>query len=199
MSSHVPPPYYNDLTAALGFAMGQMTAAVADRRSPFHTPCVATIGLDGAPALRTVVLRGFESGSRTLRFHTDVRSRKWTELRAEARVSVHGYDAGRKLQLRFRGAADLHSQDAIAEAAWAASRAMSRMCYAQAVAPGAAVETPDDAARDPLLDDAAFANFAVVVVRFTDMEWLYLAARGHRRAAFAWDEAGALQARWLGP
>ncbi|NBR79124.1 MAG: pyridoxamine 5'-phosphate oxidase, partial [Alphaproteobacteria bacterium] len=54
----------------------------ADRRSAFHTPTVATIGLDGRPRLRTIVLRACDTANRSLRFHTDARSDKINELRA---------------------------------------------------------------------------------------------------------------------
>lgn len=198
MNANVPPPYYDDLAAALGFASGQMTAAVSDRRSGFHTPTVATIGIDGAPSARTVVLRYFDRPSRTLGFHTDVRSRKWLELQRDPRLSLHGYDAGRKLQLRFRCKSVLHRGDAVTEAAWAASRAMSRACYAQGLAPGALIDSPAAALENPRTDVSAYENFAVVRAEFDCMEWLYLAAQGHRRAEFRWAD-NVLLAQWLAP
>ena len=42
---------------------------VADRRSPFRTPAIATVGTDGQPEVRTVVLRDAELQSRTLTLH----------------------------------------------------------------------------------------------------------------------------------
>jgi len=39
---------------------------VADRRSPFRTPTLATVGVDGRPRLRTVVLRAFDAAARRI-------------------------------------------------------------------------------------------------------------------------------------
>jgi pyridoxine/pyridoxamine 5'-phosphate oxidase len=198
MNHSVPAPYYDDLAAALGFAFGHMTAAVTNRRSAFHTPTLATVARDGAPSCRTVVLREFDGAARILRFHTDMRGRKWEELQREPRVAIHGYDAGLKLQLRFRGRAELHTEDEVARAAWDASRTMSRACYAQRAAPGSSVDDPYAALADAEDAETAYARFAVVRVHFDVMEWLYLAALGHRRAEFAW-RGEAMTARWLAP
>jgi pyridoxamine 5'-phosphate oxidase len=56
------PAFYDDIEATLAHALALLVRGVPDRRSPFHHPVVATIGTDGRPRLRTVVLRGFEPG-----------------------------------------------------------------------------------------------------------------------------------------
>jgi len=38
-----------------------------------------------------------------------------------------------------------------------------------------------------------------VVIGFHRLEWLWLAAAGHQRARFIWDEAGNLTADWIAP
>jgi pyridoxamine 5'-phosphate oxidase len=189
------PSFYNDLTETGAEAWRVIGRGAVDRRSPFHTPSVATIGLDGQPQARTVVLRAVDPVARTLRFHTDRRSTKFVELSADARVTVLGYDAGRKIQLRLAGRATLHHGDALATAAWAQSRAMSQACYAQTEAPGTPLTHAGNA---PSGTDAGFANFTVVSVQIFELEWLYLAHEGHRRARFAWG-TGKLQQTWLAP
>ena len=62
-----------------------------------HTPSVATLGLDGRPRIRTVVLRDFDEGAGTLRFHTDRRSEKVSELARDPRIGVHFYDEAAKV------------------------------------------------------------------------------------------------------
>jgi len=190
-----PPPPAR-LEDALAGAFALLARGVADRRSPLHTPTLATRGTDGAPNARTVVLRAFDPGSRRLRLHTDRRSAKATELAADPRVMLHGYDAGAQIQLRIAGRASLHHADALAEDAWAGSRASSRMCYAAAEAPGAAVAAPSPAPRDT---EGGRDNFMAVVMTMDSLDWLLLAHEGHRRARFAWDEAGALSASWVAP
>lgn len=189
-----PPPATPEDALAEAFRL--LSRGVADRRSPFHTPTLATRAPDGAPDLRTVVLRGFDPATRLLRIHTDRRSAKAAAIAADPRTALHGYDAGAQVQIRIGGVATLHLDDAIAEAAWAASREMSRMCYATPHAPGAPVAEPPPAPQDAV---SGRANFAAVTLRIDTLDWLLLAAAGHRRARFAWAPDGTLSASWVAP
>ncbi len=177
----------------------RLARGVADRRSAFHVPTVATIGIDGRPRLRTVVLRGFEPGAMTLRFHTDMRSQKMRELERDPRIAMHFYDPVAKLQLRVEGVAQLHGDDAMAESAWSMSQSMSRACYAVMPGPGEAIAKPADYVLPTTPEQAmpGRANFTAVVVAIDSIEWLYLAHRGHRRALFSRGDAWAGQ--WLVP
>jgi hypothetical protein len=181
---------------ALAEAMWMLARGVADRRAALHTPTLATRAAGGAPALRTVVLRGFDPAERLLRFHTDRRSAKAGEIAADPRVALHGYDPAAQVQLRIAGVASLHLDDAVADAAWAGSRTMSRMCYAAPDAPGRPVPAPPPAPTDP---EGGRENFCAVLLRVDTLDWLLLAAAGHRRAHFAWDAQGALTAGWVAP
>jgi pyridoxamine 5'-phosphate oxidase len=195
------PAFYDDPGEVLAEAWRLMARGVADRRSPFHHPVVATTGQDGRPQLRTVILRACDVPSRTLRFHTDVRSEKIAEIARDNRIGLHFYDPGAKIQLRIGGIATVHMHDAVADAAWAGSRPFSRQCYGIEPGPGtpillgAAFDLPDVSDQDT---SAGRAHFAAVTVELSDIEWLYLAAQGHRRARFTWPDA-MVQAQWLVP
>lgn len=193
------PPWHDDLAASLAHAWAMLVRGAADRRHAFHTPSVATIGEDGGPCVRTVVLRGVEPAARTLRFHTDARSGKARELAADPRIAVHAYDAGAKLQLRLAGEASLHRDDAVADAAWAATRPFSRACYRVASAPGTPAPDPTAAlAEAGEGEEAGRDAFVAVTVAVARLEMLHLAASGHRRSAFDW-RGGALAMAWLVP
>jgi hypothetical protein len=204
MTGRAPlPPWQDDLHATLAACWGLLARGVADRRSGFHHPVISSIGLDGAPRSRVMILRGVDIAALSLRVHTDLRSEKIAEWRADPRMSVLGYDAGQKLQIRLAGRASLHHDDAVADAAWQASRAMSRVCYGTRPVPGSEIASGDAFAL-PSPDDAegleaGRAHFSAVVMRIESLESLYLAFDGHRRALFAWDAGGALTARWLAP
>lgn len=184
------------LDAVLAMAFGALARAVEDRRSALHVPTLASIGRDGAPSLRSVILRGFEAPSRTLAIHTDRRSAKAAEIAAEPRVMLHGHDPALRMQLRVAGVATLHLDDAVADAAWAASRETSRMTYATAHPPGTALPAPAPAPHDGA---AGRGNFAALLLRIDSLDWLLLDPAGHRRARFAWGQDGAPAATWLAP
>ncbi len=203
------PAHADDLREALAEACRLLARGVADRRHAFHTPTLATLGLDGAPRARTLVLRGCEAATRTLRLHTDRRAGKWAELEAEPRCALHLYDAGAAIQVRLLGRASLHAGDGVADAAWEATRPFSRLIYAVQPAPGSPTAAPPPAptpAPTPASQDGTGAreHFAAILFRWHRLEWLWLAAEGHRRARFTWDEhaaeaADTAEATWLVP
>jgi 3-hydroxyisobutyrate dehydrogenase len=176
-------------------------------KNPMHYMGVATYGTEGIN-LRTVVLRHADPDTRTLRFHTDVRSRKWHDLLADARVSLLLYDNPEKTQLRLTGTAVLHTDDALAEEAWEKTALYSRRCYLADAPPSATSETPTSGLpesfidADPSVEESVLGrkNFGIVQVKVQSLDWLNLNAHGHRRAKFTYDQAGNLNGlTWLVP
>ena len=188
------------LQEVLNAAWSLIKEGVRDRRSSFHLPTVASISSDGLPTMRTVVLRGVDVTNRVLRFHTDSRSAKFSELSSHPRIALHFYDASIKTQIRLDATAKLHFEDPLAVAAWEASRPFSRLCYAADIGPGVEVASPPAA---PTLNDtetdSGFGNFCLVIAVVHHLEWLHLAAAGHQRAAFNWFGESPPSARWLAP
>lgn len=174
-----------------------LAEAARDRNAAMHTITVATVAQRSLPQVRTVVLRAADGATRQLRFHTDLRSPKIAELAASHAVQVLAYDPGQKVQLRLSGSATIHHGDTVWQSAWQAAHRQSRLCYGQTDAPGTTLS-------DPLtqpLDDSCKQNFAVVSVTVSAMDWLYLAAAGHRRARFKWSDSdgGVLTSAWIAP
>ena len=197
-SLHPAPSFYDNLDETLAEAWRLFSDGVSDRRSPFHVPTLATIGLDGRPRLRTVVLRACDPAKRQLRFHTDVRGVKADEIARDPRVALHGYDPAAKAQIRIEGHAAIHGADEIASSAWSNSLAISRACYAINPAPGTVLDMAGDydVPAEAGEDSDALQNFRAVIITATRLEWLYLARRGHRRAVF---DLVNHEASWLAP
>ncbi len=181
--------------------------AARDRHQPFHQVSLATTDADGYPSTRVLTFRGFERDLRRFRMHSDARHALVPEIEADPRVCLHFYDKPRKLQCRFYGRAAIHSDDDLADSAWSGTRAFSRRCYLADEVPGEASPTPtsglsaDLERRNPGQEEseAGRKNFRVVTVTAERLDWLYLAARGQRRARFSWDSAGQCTADWLVP
>ncbi len=157
---------------------------------------MATVGLDGRPQVRTVVLRGFDAAARVLTVHSDLRAAKVAALRANPGVALHVWDDGAQVQVRVDGTATISANDALAQAEWARLHEGSRAAYTQRPVPATPLEDPADV---PHVDDAAaFTQFAVLRISLDKLEWLHLAREGQRRASFTWRD-GARDATWLVP
>ena len=182
----------DDLSRVLDSAWVLLGRGSADRRSPLHTPVVASVGPDGGPEARVMVLRKAERAAGLLRFHTDARSPKVAALHGRP-VAVLGYHPGEAVQLRLSGVAEVVRDGAEVDAIWAQSTEFARRCYMVEAGPGSPLPGPgsglpaDVEGRKPELAELvpARANFAIVRVTVTRLDWLHLAQAGHRRAVFA--------------
>jgi len=170
-------------------ALSLLARGVADRRAAFHTLSLATIGLDGTPQLRTVVLRGLDGNAPSLTFHTDKRSPKFAELTRSPAASALAYDASAKLQIRMNGTVTLRDGDEFAGKIWAGLQRTSRECYHTPDAPsGPLTGAP------PLNEDQARETFCICTLTITKLDVLYLRAGGHLRAT-----ATGGRAHWVAP
>jgi len=155
--------------------------AADDPDHPARTPTFATPG----PAMRTVVVRGVDPDRRTLVFHTDRRSAKVDAIRGGTRAGFHHWTPNRMQQFRFRGDADLHVDDDLADRIWNAEPESSRDHYRKTLAPGTELEHPRST--HPATDeveppDDPRSNFAVVRFVADLIDWLHLHPEGHYRA-----------------
>lgn len=177
----------------------------ADRRSPLHTPVVASITKTGAPDARVMVLRKAFPADAALRFHTDGRSPKCLELDGRP-VCVLGYHPGENIQLRIHGHAAIMRDGEDVDTAWDASTPFARRCYMAEQAPGTFLPGPASGlpahieGQQPTLDQIAPArpNFALLRIEVQSIDWLHLANTGHRRARFT-RNASEWSAQWLAP
>lgn len=182
----------DDLEDAFETAWRLLGRGAADRRSPMHTPVVASVTADGTPDARVMVLRAASRAAAQLRFHTDARSPKCAALDGRP-VSVLAYHPGEAVQLRLAGTARIVREGAEIDAIWTNSTPFARRCYMVEVAPGTPRATAgsglpaDVEGRKPELFELvpARANFALVMIDITAIDWLHLAQSGHRRAVFS--------------
>ncbi len=186
--SSSPPRSLPDILAA---TWASLADGVAHARDPFHTPTVGTIR-DGVPQLRTVVLRHADRNTAQLGFHTDARSLKRDDLTASPNLAWHFYDRERQIHLRILGHASTHTDDEVADRAWASVTPLGRRCYGQVLRPGQPTEQPDVSlpflgdleADEPDTIARCRENFCVVRCELTEIDWLNLRFEGHQRARF---------------
>ncbi|VWM08998.1 pyridoxamine 5'-phosphate oxidase family protein [Burkholderia lata] len=176
-----------------------LESGVSVQRSPFTMLQAATLGVDGAPKVRTVVLRQVSRADRVLSFHTDVRSEKVAELRRDPRIALVANDLDALVQIRVEGVASICDDEAQRRAIWQSSRPHTLLLYRAPLPPGTPVESPEAAHVDSTAStDDGYDNFCLLHVTVTRIDWLELARAGHRRAVFDLHEGG-YEGRWIAP
>ena len=185
------PAYYDDLDQ-INFKIWQMiTDGVVNRHSSFHIPVMINSSENNNNG-RIVVLRNANSDQHTIKFHSDIRSPKVNNLKKNSKVFFIFYDKEEKIQLRVSGDAIINYKNNITKASWEKTAHMSRKCYLAAHAPGTVSEKPTSGVSDKVENlkytleesESGYENFCVIETKIDSIEWLYLAAKGHRRAKF---------------
>ena len=185
------PAYYENLEEIQNKYWSMLDDAVTNRGSPFRIPvfmCANQDEIDG----RIVVLRKTDRKNNLLQFHTDLRSPKVKILKNNNKASLLFYDKEEKIQLRVKVDCEINNRNSTTEESWKKTQHISRRCYLTDSPPGTISENPTSGMISQLEDfdytmeqsEEGYKNFTVIKCKIKSAEWLYLAAKGHRRAKF---------------
>ena len=166
-----------------------LTRGVKDRKHTFHTPVFCNVDNENSIESRVVVLRQFDSPNMVLNFHTDFRSPKILGLQQNNNSLLVFYDHKLKIQLRIKTTSIINNQNKVTKEMWDQTKLFSRKCYLTEKAPSSSTNLPEDGideslgGREPTLEESerGYKNFTVVQNQIQQIDWLYLAASGHRR------------------
>jgi pyridoxamine 5'-phosphate oxidase len=163
--------------------------AATTRRTAFTLAGLATAAADGAPQVRSVILRAWDPGRGVLGFATDGRSAKVREVRADPRVALVLWDDEAQVQVRLAGRAAVVTDAGERRRRWDGLGPHTRRGYATTTPPGATVAGDDAVGQDD--DEAAwFGRFAWVEVVVDRVDRLDLATDPHHRVVAERDAAG---------
>jgi len=188
------PAYYEDFKEIKKKIWSMLDDAVSNRSSQFRIPvfvCGDQKDFDG----RIVVLRKSDKSNHLLQFHSDIRSDKINKLKNNKNASMLFYDKEEKIQVRLKVECTVNHNNEITKESWSKTGHISRKCYLVDGGPGTKSATPTSGLK-PELDNFEFTmeqseegykNFTVIQCKIKSIEWLYLAAKGHRRARFELD------------
>ena len=197
------PAYYENLVEIQNKYWLMLDDAVTNRSSPFRIPvfmCANQNEIDG----RIVVLRKSDRKNNLLQFHTDFRSLKVEILKKNNKASLLFYDKEEKIQLRVKVDCEINNQNSTTEESWKKTQHISRRCYLTDSPPGTISNNPTSGMISQLEDfdysmeqsEEGYKNFTVIKCKIKSIEWLYLAAKGHRRAKFDFENS---KNAWLVP
>jgi 3-hydroxyisobutyrate dehydrogenase len=183
--------YYEDFNEIEKKIWNLLASAVSDRNSEFRTPvfiCGQDNDLDG----RVVVLRKASQQYNFIQYHSDIRSSKIEKIKKNPNCSILFYGKQEKIQLRLKAECTVHFNDEITKESWKKTGHISRKCYLVTNGPGTESVTPTSGLDDKFDNfnytkeesETGYKNFCVIRCKVKSIEWLYLAAKGHRRAIF---------------
>ena len=185
------PAYYEDFTEIKNKIWEMLDNAIKDRGSPFRIPvfiCGDQENFDG----RIVVLRKSDRANNLIQYHSDIRSKKIAKLKYNKNAAMLFYDKEEKIQIRLKVECTVNHKNEVTKQSWLKTGHISRKCYLVDNGPGTESKSPTSGLK-PELDNFEFTmeqsekgykNFTVIQCRVKSIEWLYLAAKGHRRAKF---------------
>ena len=197
------PAYYENFKQIKKKIWSMLDDAVTNRSSQFRIPvfiCGDQKDFDG----RIVVLRKSDQSNNLVQFHSDIRSDKIIKLKNNKNASMLFYDKEEKIQVRLKVECNIHHNNETTKESWSKTGHISRKCYLVENGPGTESPKPTSGLK-PELDNFEFTmeqseegykNFTVIQCKIKTIEWLYLAAKGHRRARF---EVNNNKEYWLVP
>ena len=185
------PAYYENFKEIKKKIWSMLDEAVTNRSSQFRIPvfvCGDQKDFDG----RIVVLRKSDQSNNLLQFHSDIRSDKITKLKNNKNASMLFYDKDEKIQVRLKVECSINHNNEITKESWSKTGHISRKCYLVDNGPGTESSTPTSGLKSELdnfeftmeQSEEGYKNFTVIKCKIKSIEWLYLAAKGHRRAKF---------------
>lgn len=197
------PAYYENFKEIKKKIWSMLDEAVTNRNSQFRIPvfvCGDQKDFDG----RIVVLRKSDRSNNLLQFHSDIRSNKITKLKNNKNASMLFYDKDEKIQVRLKVECKINHNNEITKESWSKTGHISRKCYLVDNGPGTESSTPTSGLKSELdnfeftmeQSEEGYKNFTVIQCKIKSIEWLYLAAKGHRRARF---EIDTNEEYWLVP
>jgi len=169
-----------DAQALIGRASELFSAAPGNSHSAFRYPVLSTVGRDGDPNGRTLVLRTANPVTWQATLHTDGRAEKVAELAVNSAAMLVFYDHEDSLQLRLKGTIGRNIDKAALAAIWAELPASNRPNYRASPPTGSAISAAGDGI-DPSGAQSGYENFDVLTFSAETVDILQLARTGNRR------------------
>jgi PPOX class probable FMN-dependent enzyme len=168
-----------------------LATALQKNASKRHSQYVqlATCDTAGVPVCRTLVFRGFTEDSDSLIMHTDLRSHKIPQIRANNRGEICWYFSDTREQFRMAGTLEIvtnenHALESIRRQHWQDLSDAARASYYQAT-PGSPIsgaqDSDDKQIESEKMNDLPAKTFALLIFKPDSIDHLLLTTTPHER------------------
>ncbi|BAZ06422.1 Npun_F5749 family FMN-dependent PPOX-type flavoprotein [Calothrix sp. NIES-3974] len=173
-----------------------LSHALHRNRKPFARYFqLATIGMDGIPANRTVVFRGFVDGTNQIKIITDSRSQKYDQIRTRSHGEICWYFTDTREQFRIAGKLILVDKDTptdddfklLRDRTWQDLSESARLQFIWPN-PGKKRNPNDDFTVDPPNPNQPVDNFCLLILNPLKVDHLQLRGNPQNRYLYECDE-----------
>jgi len=159
----------------------ELGRACLDRHHEWRQCSLASIGMDNEVNARTVILRHVDRISARLEAYSDSRSPKVSELIKDPQALFLFWSKRLNWQLRIKVTMTVLTKGPYVENLWErVKQSASARDYMSASPPGSSIN--DSSPKKMQDNDSNF--FAVLQGHVSEVDWLELSKKGHRRAKF---------------
>ena len=174
-----------------------------DKKSPFNLFVLSTASNKNVNS-RIVVMRKFCPVKWEIIIHSDLRSKKMSELRSNKLVCLNFWDPKKNFQIRIRGEAKKYEDNN--DRVWDELSSWSKRNYLSQGIPGEYTEKGISGFDEEFLNippnyehsSQGKKNFCQIKIFIKSMDCLILSRLGYRRALFE-NKANIMQKKWLIP
>ena len=197
------PSYLNCLSELEKEITSKLLRGYLDKKSPFNLFVLSTSSNKNVNS-RIVVMRKFCSVKWEIIIHSDLRSKKMSELRSNKHVCLNFWDPKKNLQIRIKGEAKKYEYNN--DRVWHELSSWSKRNYLSQKTPGEHTEKGISGFDEEFLKippnhkhfSQGRKNFCQIKICIKSMDCLILSRLGYRRALFE-NKANIMQKKWLIP
>jgi pyridoxamine 5'-phosphate oxidase len=164
----------------------ELTRSTVDRHHEWRSPVLSTIGLDGLPQARTVVLRKALKASESITIFTDSRTPKVAELIEKPAATLTFWSKRLGWQCRMALRFQVFTEGEEVDTAWQRmSQSAAAKDYLAVLAPGSPINSGST------LGATGAHHLTLLVGSVVSIDWLELGQSAHRRIKFfnkSWQE-----------
>jgi len=181
----------------------ELNAGIETAKHEYHSFVLSTLR-NNFPDSRTVILRSFDKKLNSIYFHTDIRSPKIADIKANKHVSALFYSKLRKTQLRISGTAAIEKDDSGIKKIWETMTPESKICYMGPYSPSEKITSykPNLPSITPYeineeYERLGYKNFCRIKITFKYLDILKLSYKGHERVSYVFREK--VESGWIAP
>ena len=172
--------FLEDLEEAEKKIWQSFVEGTANKKSKFNYPTLCNFRNNQVFA-RTMILRKAYPKKRLLMFYTDIRSKKFSDIKVNENILLHVYNERNRIQLQCYGQASVEFNTSNTKKFWNTLNVFSKQNYMSLNPPETKVFNYKE--KNSLVDEkAGYLNFGIINILINQIDCLQLKNNNNKRA-----------------